>query len=131
MRIIGLVTTVALMLTVSSHAFADPPAGATTQGPIRASVQSMRWVSDVDRAPRGASRQFGPFGPVPQSHITVRQVAILAGIIGGAFAGGAITASISNAHRGGAQEGENFPLYVLGAIGGGVGGGVLVAVLTR
>jgi hypothetical protein len=130
MRIIGLVTTVALMLTLNSNAFADGLASTTTQGPgpIQVSVQSMRWLPGVDRAAKGVHGPLKPSGSGSGGQMSRRQVSILLGILGGAAGGFFVADSVCKEqhHNECGLPGRFFGLPI-----GAAAGGIAVAWLTQ
>jgi hypothetical protein len=133
MRLIGLVTTVALMLALTSNVFADGPPSTTAQrpGPIQASVRSMRWLPGADRVSKGAQAPFAPSGSGPRGQMSRRQVSILFGILGGAVGGFFVADSVCHAaHRTGADE-CGLPGLVFGMPIGAAAGGIAIAWLTK
>jgi hypothetical protein len=130
MRINGLVTTVALVLTLSSNAFADGPASRTAPGPgpIRASVQSARWVSDVDHLSKGWQGPYKPSGSGPRGQMSRRQVAIILGMVGGAVGGFFVADAVCQTRY---RNECDLPGVIFGTPIGAAAGGITVAWLTK
>lgn len=130
MKLVSFVTVIALLLASQPTAFGQGTA-TTTSGPIRTSVQSMRWLRSADPAPRGFQGPLAPSGYGHNGRMTRRQVSILLGILGGAAAGFFVADSICNsAHHYTASE-CGLPGLVLGMPIGAAAGGITVAWLTK